>query len=653
MMFNSFHILFAILFTFSHLSYAQYGQASPNGLPLSPASDGVGNGGGAWACLNPDRSIRWAQLVDLYEAEFELPLIFPDYLMDDFDGLSEEIIFERIEFKIFKAHPDLYNELVPHIERVREIWQPQSQDLAFIDDASVRIVPDQAECEGGSVHYVQVANYTHYGRILIDSNIVDPYFDETHKAALRWHEVFYSYTRTKFFTPNSAMARLLTGISFSTWEQESLKEKFDFAMAMGFPGQTPSSEPSTNTAPSPHEEPEEAVLFVSDDLDNLYLQLNFSPHYLEDVGIDHLTNQEKEVLAERFKTRAREVLRVLPYLNESKDTLMDRFDRITNNPDEATHVLKLNDLLVSWSTVYDSDDVMCWTAYRFTITQRNNLISDHFYNTDLERNQSDDYSLCQDGEVMLQQMPTEMTESLKNIRPVFTEDRQKTLYLNPELYASENLNISFKNGVAPSDFSEITPQTIIEQTQQELQNYFPGATSPFWRISKGITTTRPENFDYELRISGPIKIEYGYSRIGTEVRKRAWRTIPLQILNQEGQIIKEYEAKQSMNYSSFSNGVMQISSKDPLPNDFTDSLNHVWAEITGNICRFPLDHYQVRFHDNMDQWINPYINDIPQRTLETVLSPNVRINTRRHLNMNIDLMREECLDEYRSLSRSL
>lgn len=576
--------------------------------------------------------------------------------MDDFNGLNEETIFEKIEFKIFKADPHLYNELVPHIERVKEIWQPQDKDLAFIDDASVRIVPDQEECLGGVIRYVQVANYTIYDKILVDSNVVDHHFDEVHKAGLRWHEIFYSYTRTNFFTPDSSMARLLTGLSFSTWNEENLKDKFEFAMHIGLSDQTPVNSNPTNTTPQSDEELENTVLFISDDLENLYIKLHFYPSYLAQVGLESVSDQDKENLANEFVATAKEVLKVLAYLNDSKEALLNRFDRITNNPDEATHVLKLTDLSVSWDGVYQSTDVACRAHYTFTVTDKNNLVTDHIVqSTYVESNRSENNSDCENGNILFNQMPNEMTKALKNIRPVFTEDRQKTLYLNPELFSPDSINISYRDGVSAGDFSEITTETIIEKTRSELENYFPMTISPFWRISKGITTSRPTSFDYELKVSGPIKIEYGYGRILQENRKVVWRTIPIQILNETGHIIKEYEVKEWMYYSSFSNGIMQISSKARL-SSFEWSLNNIWVEITGNICRFPLSDDQETFWDNMDQWIEPrsYSINAPERTLRSVLSTDtLLINSRRYHNMNIDLMREQCLETYRNLINSL
>ncbi|MCO4756339.1 MAG: hypothetical protein KC478_17800, partial [Bacteriovoracaceae bacterium] len=84
------------------------------GMSLSAfAGEGAGNGGGVWVCQNQDqlKTIRWARLVDLYEAEKEFLLS-----MKSFGERNFQEIVDVQKIRLFSIDKDLYEGLIPHFE---------------------------------------------------------------------------------------------------------------------------------------------------------------------------------------------------------------------------------------------------------------------------------------------------------------------------------------------------------------------------------------------------------------------------------------------------------------------------------------------------------------------------------------------------------
>jgi formylglycine-generating enzyme required for sulfatase activity len=193
---------------------------------------GIGNGGGTWVCQNNDSlgTIRWAKLVDLYEGRTEFSRSIPEVKNLDSDQIVDQIMVRRL----FPISEDLYKSINDELETVKSNLVMVNADLQIVDDALYRIRPMKTECLGGTISYVQLANYTDYGKILIQENLFqDPHLSETDKAALMIHEAVYAFLRDRYSDKTSVRARKLVGLLFSTINQESLKKEIEKLLGGG------------------------------------------------------------------------------------------------------------------------------------------------------------------------------------------------------------------------------------------------------------------------------------------------------------------------------------------------------------------------------------------------------------------------------------
>jgi len=173
----------------------------------------VGNGGGAWVCknLNSPLQVRWAKLVDLFEATNEFKLNVPEH-----SGEKYETILDFIKLRIFKANKSFYTTIEPYFERVEANIVYIDADLEIINDSLYRIKPGFQSCENGEISYVQLANYTDYGKILIRKDLFSSSdFSELDKAALIVHEAIYEFARKEQEDKNSIRTRKIIGSIFS------------------------------------------------------------------------------------------------------------------------------------------------------------------------------------------------------------------------------------------------------------------------------------------------------------------------------------------------------------------------------------------------------------------------------------------------------
>ncbi|MBJ00754.1 MAG: hypothetical protein CME67_05930 [Halobacteriovoraceae bacterium] len=195
------------------------------GMSLSViAGEGAGNGGGAWVCQNNDqlKTIRWAKLVDLYEAEKEFKLGIK-YYHDNYG--YQDIVEVQKSWLNFVDHT-FYEELTPYFEEVERNIRMVDADLEVIDDSLYRVRPPARDCLGGEVKYVQVANYTHYGSVLINEHLFkNEMFSASDKAALIFHETIYAYLRDKYGDEDSVRAREIVGYIFSKLKRPEVSER--------------------------------------------------------------------------------------------------------------------------------------------------------------------------------------------------------------------------------------------------------------------------------------------------------------------------------------------------------------------------------------------------------------------------------------------
>lgn len=190
------------------------------------AGEGAGNGGGAWVCQNDDqlKTIRWVKLVDLYEAEKEFKLGIK-YYHDNYG--YKDIVEVQKSWLNFVDH-NFYEELTPYFEEVERNIRMVDADLEVIDDSLYRVRPPVRDCLDGEVKYIQVANYTHYGSVLINKYLFNnEKFSEIDKAALMFHEAIYAYLRDRYGDSDSVRAREIVGYVFSNLKKVEISEKIE------------------------------------------------------------------------------------------------------------------------------------------------------------------------------------------------------------------------------------------------------------------------------------------------------------------------------------------------------------------------------------------------------------------------------------------
>ncbi len=186
----------------------------------------TGNGGGAWVCREANGTIRWSQLVDLFEAENEFGLTLASY-----PGSVREVV-DQLQLRISRVNQDLYESLIPYFEDVNYLENDPpdityTEDvLTVVDDSLYRLKPSPKRCSGGEINYEQVVNYKNDGLILVQSEILNSFANSV-KAALVFHEAIYAYLRDVAGDTVSTKARRMVGLILSTLSTTDLKKALE------------------------------------------------------------------------------------------------------------------------------------------------------------------------------------------------------------------------------------------------------------------------------------------------------------------------------------------------------------------------------------------------------------------------------------------
>lgn len=194
---------------------------------LSFANKEGGNGGGAWVCREKDQSIRWARLIDFFEAteEFHLDLKKSE------PGLDANDIFDVLTEKIFQLDQNLHEKLIPYFTKVSLKTSYVSKKLPVINDAHPRLKPMAKDCENGSISYEQVAIFTKSGTVLINYDLFfHSNFSEHDKAGLCLHEVIYAYMRDHFQDKDSVRSRKIVGLLSSNLPPKQIKSELSLLL---------------------------------------------------------------------------------------------------------------------------------------------------------------------------------------------------------------------------------------------------------------------------------------------------------------------------------------------------------------------------------------------------------------------------------------
>ena len=129
--------------------------------PASWAGRETGNGGGTWVCRETNGDIRWATLVDLFEAQNEFGLNLQAFNTTD----SVIDIVDQIRIRLFYIDKAYSEEITDDL--VQENYLKNSPPavtytqakLKVIDDSLFHLEPEASDCKGGSINYEQLVNY--------------------------------------------------------------------------------------------------------------------------------------------------------------------------------------------------------------------------------------------------------------------------------------------------------------------------------------------------------------------------------------------------------------------------------------------------------------------------------------------------------------
>jgi hypothetical protein len=215
---KSVHFFSLLILLFSQLSFA--------------GGNRVGNGGAAWVCREADHSIRWAELVDLFEAQNDYGLT-----LQNFQGSYEKIV-DQVSARIEKVLPLLQVKLnvfqgsLDYIQQLHYLKETDYENhyidypIAVVNDSLYRSVPSSSLCLKGTIQYEQVVETIDTGIQMSDGDdyltIQRQLFNalsEESKAALVIHEGVYAYDRKPLSDGNSTTsidARRTVGLLFSS-----------------------------------------------------------------------------------------------------------------------------------------------------------------------------------------------------------------------------------------------------------------------------------------------------------------------------------------------------------------------------------------------------------------------------------------------------
>ena len=177
-----------------------------------------GGGGRAIVCRNADRSIRSAELLDLYEAR----VLFGLTLRSAESDLDRELnrSFATLELNLSWDLTSDPTEVADDIQ----MFHTYSTFIAYpnvlksVDDSEEPVIPQDCAIE-------QAAYFYQDQRLLIQKEIWDS-FDDLNKSALYVHEMTYFMARAFDDVTNSRTARKYVGYFFSTTPPSALYSEY-------------------------------------------------------------------------------------------------------------------------------------------------------------------------------------------------------------------------------------------------------------------------------------------------------------------------------------------------------------------------------------------------------------------------------------------
>lgn len=195
--------------------------------PFAQAGDKIGNGGGIWTCTSNKGDLIRAQLVDLFEAQYEFGLQVPPA-----PNLIAQDIAKQKAFILHNKNNVLTEKINFHLNEVLKKARFVNAVLQKIDDALYRIVPLPNTCPEGQWEYVQFANFTTQDQVLIRNDFwTSPVVSELDKGALLLHEAVYRWLRLENKDDNSIRAREIVGLLFSDLNLDEINRRIQTLLA--------------------------------------------------------------------------------------------------------------------------------------------------------------------------------------------------------------------------------------------------------------------------------------------------------------------------------------------------------------------------------------------------------------------------------------
>jgi hypothetical protein len=201
-------------------------------LPMKAAAsefillgDKIGNGGGLWACQKRDKIVK-AELVDLFEAREEFNLTIAEL-----GGLTPMQVFESRLLWLQNNIPWLHKKLEFYFRYVEKNHSFTSGILKPIDDSLYRLLPNPKDCRGGKWNYLQFANFTPYGKIIIEKPLWESdKISNVDKGALLVHEAVYFWLRHQHQEVDSAKARHVVALLMSNLDAVAMRAGLEIAL---------------------------------------------------------------------------------------------------------------------------------------------------------------------------------------------------------------------------------------------------------------------------------------------------------------------------------------------------------------------------------------------------------------------------------------
>lgn len=192
--------------------------------PACAGGDSVGNGGVIWACRSGmgGRYFHDGVLSDLFEAKEQY-----GWTLISQTSAEPMSLYEQRKQWLKGALPELYAALLPRFDYVEQHQTFVNAELLSTRDFNNAIKPLASTCPQGEWEPLNIANFREEDQqVLISAELwKSENLGTLDKAALLFHEAIYYWMRTHFGATNSDKARKVTGLLFSTFPPERIKEE--------------------------------------------------------------------------------------------------------------------------------------------------------------------------------------------------------------------------------------------------------------------------------------------------------------------------------------------------------------------------------------------------------------------------------------------